>query len=80
MIGVRHIKPLSDKWTLSVRGDVATGDTDFSWNVAVGLGRHFGDSGTLELLYRHLNMEAELGALDLEFTLSGPVIGYTFRF
>jgi hypothetical protein len=80
MVGIRHIKPLSDKWTLSVRGDVATGDTDFSWNVEVGLGRHFGDSGTLHLMYRHLNMEADLGALEPEITLFGPVIGYTFHF
>lgn len=80
MIGIRHIRPLSDKWTLSVRGDVATGDTDFSWNVEVGLGRHFGDSGTLELMYRHLNMDADLGALEPEITLFGPVIGYTFHF
>ena len=79
MIGIRHIKPLSDKWTLSVRGDVATGDSDFAWNVQVRVGRHF-DSGTLELVYRYLNMEADLGALEPEITLFGPVIGYTFHF
>jgi hypothetical protein len=80
MVGIRHTRPLSDKWAFNVRGDIAAGDTDFSWNVELGVARQVGDSGTLHLVYRHLNIEADLGSLEPELTLFGPMIGYTFHF
>ena len=80
MVGIRYFTPLSEKWTLTVRGDVATGGTDFSWNVAADFARQF-DSGTLHLGYRYLNVEFDnIGPVAPEITIFGPRIGYTFHF
>ena len=81
MIGLRYIMPLSDKWTLALRGDVATGDSDFSLNASALLGRRIGKLGTMQIGYRHLNVKLDsLGALEPEITLSGPAIGYINHF
>ena len=81
MIGVRHMLPISEKWSLTVRGDVASGDTDFSWNASAVLGRQVGESGTVQIGYRHLDMDfGDIDTMEPEVTLSGPVIGYSFTF
>jgi len=82
MLGVRYIRALSDKWSLALRGDIASGDTEFSWNVSASVGRRFGERSSLILGYRYLNVElddtGELG--NPELTLYGPQIGYMLHF
>jgi len=81
MAGIRYVAPLSDKWTVVVRGDVATGDTDFTWNASAIVGYQIGKSSTLQFGYRYLNIEFdEQGPLDPEMTISGPEVGITFNF
>lgn len=82
MIGIRHQRALSEKWRVAIRGDVATGDTDFSWNASAIVGRNFGERGTLLVGYRYMNVEmkTEKDLLEPELTIDGPLIGYMFRF
>ncbi|MEE4382597.1 MAG: hypothetical protein V2J02_11415 [Pseudomonadales bacterium] len=82
MVGVRHGFALGENWSLTLRGDVATGDTDFTWNAAAIAGRSFGDKGALLFGYRYMSvqLDAEGDLLDPELTLYGPVAGYMFRF
>jgi hypothetical protein len=82
MAGVRYQFPLADRWNLSVRGDVASGDTDFTWNVSAAVGYRFPTAGTLLLGYRYINLELdnEGSFAEPELIISGPQIGYTFHF
>jgi hypothetical protein len=82
MVGLRYQQPLSDQWTLKLRGDVATGDTDFSWNVSAIAAYQFTSfAGQLELGYRYLDMDVgRIGDMEPEITVYGPGIGLTFNF
>ena len=81
MIGLRYIWPLNDKFTFAVRGDVATGDTDFTWNAAATLLYQVRENRTLQLAYKHLDVGLdEVGHLDPEIEMSGPAIGFTYQF
>jgi len=64
-----------------VRADIASGDTDFTWNINAGVGRNFGSGGTLILSYRHMDVELDTDGsfADPELVLTGPLIGYTFH-
>ena len=82
MFGMRFEQDLSENWRLIARGDVATGDTDFTWNVSFLAGRRFGDSGMLVLGYRHLDIDFDNGT-DLQspnLAINGPIVGYSFEF
>lgn len=81
MVGVRYIWPLNDKWTFAVRGDVASGDSDFSWNAVALFGYQFRESGMLQFGYKHLNLGLEeMGNLDPDMEMGGPMIGYSMSF
>ncbi len=85
-VGARYYAPLGENFMFSIRGDVASGDTDFSWNVQGVLGWMFGARDQFGLLvgYRHMEMELEssLDGLDVEVTqtMTGPMAGFMFRF
>ena len=82
VLGVRYRRALGDKWSLIARIDGASGDTDYTANLELTLGRHFGDNGALRIGYRYLDIEFERGSelLEPSLVISGPVIGYTFAF
>jgi len=64
-----------------LRGDLATGDTDFSWNVSAVAGYQFtGFDGQLELGYRYLDLDiGRIGDLEPEVAVYGPALGLTFN-
>jgi len=81
MVGARYIFPLSDRWTLSLRGDGSWGDTDGTWNVsAVALYQM--TNGAWAFGWRHLNIELQRrdAGSALDIALDGPVVGYNFQF
>ena len=82
MAGARFNTPLSERWNFSVRGDVATGDTDFSWNVSAVFGYRFPSAGTVLFGYRYLDVDFDNEGrfTDPELIIQGPQIGYSFHF
>lgn len=79
IIGVRGRADLAGgKWYVPYYLDVGTGDSDRTWQAAVGIGYRFG-WGELTAVYRHLDYKFKGGApvRDLEF--SGPMIGASWR-
>lgn len=81
MLGLRYIVPLNEHWRVALRGDASTGDSEYTWNASAVFGRQIGDSGTLQLGYRHLVLDLEdIGPMDPEITFSGFQVGYTFHF
>ncbi len=80
IVGVRGMYALSDQWGIVYYGDVGTGDTDLTWQVALALDYEF-DNWALTLGYRHLawdNLNASATLTDIEF--SGPFVGAKFGF
>ncbi len=84
--GVKYSGQLGSKWGYNVRGDVATGGTELTWNIIGLIAYHLGQTGkyTLHFGYRHMDIEIEESAMGgdvtIEQTLSGPLIGFNIAF
>lgn len=79
MVGARYTWALSPRWALTLRGDGSFGDTDGTWNASAVTQFRTGN-GAWAFGYRHLDVEIEAGGSKTHITMSGPVIGYGFRF
>lgn len=81
MLGGRLYQPLSDRITLHLRGDLAAGGTEITWNAQAGVMMAFGDSGRYSgyLGYRHMEIELqeedERAEVETTVTFTGPVVG-----
>jgi hypothetical protein len=69
------------RWALFYYADVGTGESDMTWQAALGLGYGF-SWGDLFVDYRHLDYDfGDISLLDdVASTFSGPSFGATFRF
>jgi hypothetical protein len=79
MLGARYTWALSDRWSLTLRGDGSWGDTEGTWNASV-VGQYRMRHGSWAFGYRYLDADFENAGDTLGVTLDGPVIGYAFRF
>lgn len=88
MLGARYVHRFSGHWLVSIRGDVATGDTDFTWNALATGGYTFGDSEKYTLLfgYRHMVIDFDDhegpndSTVEPEMTYSGPLVAFRIGF
>jgi len=82
--GARYLHRFDENWDLTLRGDLSFGDSEGTVNLIASAGYRFNDTFALNLGYRHLAMEFEDSSsgvaetIDLE--LSGPLLGFVFRF
>jgi hypothetical protein len=79
LFGARYAWPLSDRWNLVARGDGSVGETDGTWSASLMTSLRMGNGAWL-FGYRY--MEADLANRNSEVALdlSGPAVGYGFRF
>lgn len=82
MFGIRTQRQINDNWSWLWRGDVATGDTNMSFNTSLILARDVGESGRVMFGYRYLLVDFKQGndLIDPKMTVNGPMIGYQFDF
>ena len=83
MFGARYGARLSDHWELGLRGDYSTGDTDGTWNLIALIGYRFQTqsfTGSALLGYRYMQMDYKDDPVDVENTMSGPLLGFRFDF
>ena len=84
VLGARTRLALSDRWLLSVRGDIGGfgvgSASDFSWQVVAGMGYRLTDRTTLSAGYRKLDIDYKSGDAELDMTLEGPFAACTIRF
>ncbi|MCP4766513.1 MAG: hypothetical protein GY875_09590 [Gammaproteobacteria bacterium] len=80
LVGVRQAFPLSDKWSLAVKGDIAT-DFDDEQSYALTLGANYYMTKLLDLKfgYRYMQVEYEDSDIKLEETIDGAFVGLTFK-
>ena len=85
--GARVSLPIGTRCNFIARGDVAGGGTDITWNGVATFGFSFDKAGryTLQAGYRYMHLElgqtTDRGTdLKTTQTLSGPILGFVFRF
>lgn len=79
MLGARYSWAISERWGVTVRGDGSLGDTEGTWS-ASAIAQYGVGKGAWLLGYRHLDIELETRSSETNLALSGPLVGYVFRF
>lgn len=79
MLGARYTWAMSDRWSLTLRGDGSFGDTEGTWNTSA-VAQYRTGNGAWLFGYRYLDVELEAGGNTTNITMSGPEVGYAFRF
>lgn len=81
IIGVKGRYAFGDKreWFVPYYLDIGTGESDLTWQGAVGLGYQF-SWGAVSALYRYLDYNFKSGGKVQDLAASGPQIGVTFSF
>lgn len=79
LLGGRYAWQPGERWGLTLRADGSLGDTEGTWSTSLMASYRTGNGAWL-FGYRYL--EAEFGGsnLDVTLNLSGPMLGYGFRF
>lgn len=80
MIGARYIARLSDRWALTVRGDVSFGDSEGAYSGSAIFNYQL-KRGALVFGYRYMAIDLEQRSGDTAtLTMLGPVIGFSRSF
>ncbi len=79
IIGVKGDVNLNDNWYVPYYLDIGTGDSDFTWQIAAGVGYRF-DWGDLNLGYRYADWDFKSSSNLDHINLSGPQLGVKFHF
>ena len=85
VVGVRTLRPLSDRLWLQAQGDIGGGaNMDFTWQGMVHLGYVANESVSLWFGYRGLGMEFDdsggRNRVDADLIQHGPEVGVAFHF
>ena len=82
--GARFLHRFNDNWDLTLRGDLSFGDSEGTINLIASVGYRFNKTFALNLGYRHLEIEFEDDdsgvAETTDIEMSGPLLGFVFRF
>lgn len=79
IVGVKGRLNLGGPWHLPYYLDLGTGQSDFTWQAAGGVGYSFGQ-GEVSLLYRHASWDFGSGESLDNISFSGPLLAGTWHF
>ena len=82
LLGLRYRFDLSERWGLLTRADLSFGDSEGTWLVQGLFAYTVGKRQQNRILfgYQHKQAEFKDDGLNSEFTYSGPMAGFNFRF
>ena len=81
LFGGRVRVPLGDKWGLLLYGDAGGfAASDVKWQLVGTVQRDLGKHWRLVAGYRHLQLHHDKEDLEFDVALSGPILGFTYRF
>lgn len=82
LVGARLRLRLSDKWSASLRADLAGFGTgsELTTNAVATVGYDISERYTIGFGYRYMDIDYENGNIELSSTTQGPVIGMVIRF
>jgi hypothetical protein len=78
MVGGRYTGDFTEKWGYSLRADGSWGDTEGTMNLSA-LVDYKTKSGAWLFGYRYMTVELGDADTNIDLTLSGPVVGYAFK-
>ncbi len=79
IVGLRGAVKLNKNWYLPYFVDIGTGGSDLTWQALFGVGYRFG-WGDVKFAYRYIGYEFGDDSVLQDMSLSGPVLGVSFRF
>jgi len=79
LLGARYIARLSERWSLTLRGDGSFGSTDNTYG-ASGVFQYATSNGAWEFGYRYMKLKFSDDNSALDLKLYGPEFAYSFRF
>ncbi len=79
VVGVKGHYRITERWSVPYYFDIGAGTSNLTWQAFGGVSYAF-DWGNVVVAYRHLHMENDTRDIFKRFTLSGPMIGASFRF
>lgn len=81
IVGLRGIAEINDRWAFRYYGDVGTGDSDVTWQLAALFDYSFNERWTGSFGYRHLEYEFDKPVAALtETSVTGPILGIRYSF
>ena len=79
-IGSRLRYEPGGRWNLSLLGDVGAGGSQLTWEVVGGAGYDVSSCCALTLGYRHLDVDYESSEFVNDLYMTGPILGFRWRF
>ena len=83
-LGARYLHRFGNRWDVIVRGDYSFGDSDGTLNLLASIGLRVAGPFGLQVGYRHavIEFEEDINGVPetTEVSLSGPYLGFVFRF
>lgn len=84
VVGVRVRWQISPDWSMSSYADVGRGvfghGSKLTWQYMVAANYRLNDAWSVSIGYRRLGVDYRRNGIDLDLTLSGPLLGVTYRF
>ena len=82
VVGARFRAPLGGRWGLAVYGDLAGfGITsDLTWQLLGTVQYDLSDRWRIGAGYRHVAIDFDQKAIDIDMRMSGPILGVSYRF
>ena len=84
VVGVRTLRPMSDRWWLQAQFDIGGGDMDLTWQAMAHAGYLMGEDLSLWFGYRGIGMDFDDGGgrnrIDADIVMHGPEVGVAFHF
>ena len=81
-IGSRVRLPVGEKWALGLYGDVGglVNDTDVKWQLLGTVQYDISSHWRMVAGYRYMSVHHKKRDLDFDVNLSGPILGFTYKF
>jgi len=79
IIGMRGVIKLNENWYLPYFADIGTGGSNLTWQALFGVGYRF-SWGDVKFAYRYIGYDFDDDSVLQDLSLSGPLLGVSFRF
>ncbi|MDE1995029.1 MAG: hypothetical protein KGI75_21185 [Rhizobiaceae bacterium] len=82
LVGARAFVPITNRLSLQAQGDIGGfgAGSKFTWSVLATLNYSFNDYFSASAGYKQLDVDYDHGGHVFDTRLSGPVLGFTYRF
>lgn len=81
LVAGRFTAPIGENWFTVAYFDYGqTSSDETTWQGVATIGYRFNERWAVQGGYRHMELEQEIGGLDADISLSGPILGLNIKF